>query len=277
MTDILNRVNRKMKDKMSPILFIPHGGGPLPLLGDPGHQEMISFLKEITSTLAEPSAILVVSAHWEEAEVTITSSDTPALIYDYYGFPDEAYKIDYPAPGNPALAHRIKDLLQRSGINAHLDSQRGFDHGVFIPLKIMYPEAHIPCVQMSLVNSLDPETHIQIGHALSALRKENVLILGSGFSFHNLKAFASQHTGTPDSGNEAFERWLIDTCTNTSLSSDERTKRLIHWGDAPSARYCHPREEHLLPLHVCYGVTSALATLVFEGAIIGKKASGFLW
>lgn len=270
-------MNSKLKYKVSPVLFIPHGGGPLPLLGDQGHQDMVSFLKEIAMTIAEPSAVLVVSAHWEAAEVTITSSEAPALIYDYYGFPDEAYEIQYPARGNPALARRIKDLLQNSGIKAHLDSQRGFDHGVFVPLKIMYPEAHIPCVQMSLVNSLDADTHIRIGQALSALRQENVLILGSGFSFHNLRAFASRDTGTPDNGNEAFERWLIDTCTNASLSSVERTKRLTHWSDAPSARYCHPREEHLLPLHVCYGVTSALAKLVFEGAVIGKKASGFLW
>ncbi len=262
---------------LSPVLFIPHGGGPSPLLGDPGHQEMVSFLQEITTTISEPSAILVISAHWEETEVTITSSETPDLIYDYYGFPAEAYEIQYPVRGNSELARRIHDLLQNSDIKAHLDNQRGLDHGVFVPLKIMYPEAQIPCVQMSLVNSLDPEIHIQIGQALSELRKENVLILGSGFSFHNLRAFASHLVGTPDSQNEVFEEWLIDTCTNESLPFNERTARLTRWSDAPSARYCHPREEHLLPLHVCYGVSNAAAKLVFNGKVIEKMASGFLW
>lgn len=273
----MNGVITKLNDKLSPVLFIPHGGGPLPLLGDQGHLEMVSFLREIASTVPAPSAILVVSAHWEEAQVSITSSAAPGLIYDYYGFPDEAYDIEYPARGHPALAHRMFELLHKCGIKARLDSQRGFDHGVFVPLKIMYPDAHIPCVQISLVNSLDPKFHIQIGQALSVLRQENVLILGSGFSFHNLRAFLPQESNTPDVGNEAFERWLIDTCTNASLSSSERTKRLTHWSAVPSARYCHPREEHLLPLHVCYGVSGSAAKLVFDGTVIQKKASAYLW
>ena len=267
-----------MNDKLSSVLFIPHGGGPLPLLGDQSHQEMVSFLKQIASAMPEPSAILLISAHWEAAQVTLTSAAAPGLIYDYYGFPQAAYEIDYPAKGHPALAHKMHALLQNSGIDAQLDNQRGFDHGVFVPLKIMYPKAHIPCVQMSLVNSLDPEVHLQIGQALSALRQENILILGSGFSFHNLKAFMSQNSKTPDVENEAFEQWLIDSCTNSSLSSSERTQRLVHWSDAPSARYCHPREEHLLPLHVCSGVAGgSVAQLVFEGDVIHKKASAFLW
>ncbi len=264
-------------DRLSSVLFIPHGGGPLPLFGDESHQDMVDFLKEITPTFGEPSTILVISAHWEEDIATITSGKTPSLLYDYYGFSDEAYKVKYPAPGNPILADKICHLLQDSGIKARLDHQRGFDHGLFVPLKVMYPEATIPCIQLSLINNLDPKTHLQIGKALSELRKENVLIIGSGFSFHNLKAFMSQNTIVPDSKNEAFEHWLIDTCTNPSFSPNERNKRLIEWEGAPFARYCHPRNEHLLPLHVCCGICDSVAKLVFNGDILGKKTSAFLW
>ena len=238
---------------------------------------MVSFLREVTPTLGEPSAILVISAHWEESEATITSGKKPPLIYDCYGFPDEAYTVEYPAPGDPVLADKIYNLLRDSGIATSLNDQRGFDHGLFVPLKIMFPEASIPCVQLSLVNNLDPGIHIEIGKALSELRKEKVLILGSGFSFHNMKAFTSQSENIPDSGNEAFEDWLVDTCTNENISIDEREKRLIEWSQAPFARYCHPREEHLLPLHVCFGLANNAARLVFNGKVAGKRVSGFQW
>ena len=265
-----------LNNKQSKVLFIPHGGGPLPLLGDEGHQEMVNFLEKMTPSLGQPSALLVISAHWEEEKATITNGKMPALIYDYSGFPDEAYDIKYPAPGNPELAERIHSLLQDKGIESTLDNNRGFDHGLFIPLKIMYPEATIPCVQLSLLNSLDPKAHIQIGKALSELRNENVLVIGSGFSFHNMKAFF-QATGAPDQGNDEFEHWLIDTCTNNKITANEREAKLETWTEAPFARYCHPREEHLLPLHVCYGFSSSAAELVFDGKILGKKASAFLW
>ena len=238
---------------------------------------MVSFLKEVTTTLGEPSAILVISAHWEEGVATITSGKNPSLIYDYYGFPDEAYDIEYPASGDPVLADKIYNLLRDSDIETRLDEQRGFDHGLFVPLKIMFPDAAIPCVQLSLVNNLDPETHIKIGKALSKLRQDNVLIIGSGFSFHNLKAFFSQTRNEPDSGNEAFEHWIVDTCTNEKISADEREMRLIGWSQAPCARYCQPRGEHLLPLHVCYGLSNTPARLVFNDKILGKKISGFQW
>jgi len=262
-------------DQLSPVLFIPHGGGPLPLLGDKNHQKMIDFLKMVTPTLGQPSSILIISAHWEEDKSTITSGQSPSLIYDYSGFPDEAYEIEYPAPGSPILANKIYTLLQDSGIETRLDDQRGFDHGLFVPLKIMFPDAIIPCVQLSLVSTLDPETHIKIGKALTDLRKERVLIIGSGSSFHNLKAVFSQDTDAPDKKNEAFENWLIDTCTNENISANDRETKLI--SDAPFARYCHPREEHLLPLHVCFGMGSSSAKLVFDDKVFGKKTSAFLW
>ena len=270
-------MKNKSDNKLSTVLFIPHGGGPLPLLGDKDHQDLVSFLKEITPILGEPSAILVISAHWEEDKVTITSGKTPSLIYDYYGFPDEAYRIEYPVPGNSDLAEKIYNILQDNEIEAKLDNNRGFDHGLFVPLKIMFPDANIPCVQLSLLNSLDPKAHIQIGKALSELRKENILIIGSGFTFHNMKAFFARSIGESDVKNEAFQHWLIDTCTNEEISADERELRLTTWSDAPFARYCHPREEHLLPLHVCYGFSTSPAKLVFDGKVVGIKTSAFLW
>jgi len=269
-------MKRESIERQASVLYIPHGGGPLPLLGDKNHQEMVSFLKELAPALGKPSAILVISAHWEEGQASITSGITPPLIYDYYGFPDEAYRIQYPAPGAPRLADKIYTLLQKNGFAARLDSKRGFDHGLFVPLKIMFPDAAVPCVQLSLLNTLDPASHIAIGKALSNLRQENVLIVGSGFSFHNLGAFFPI-TDSGDAKNEAFEAWLIDTCTNKNFSTEERERRLINWSHAPFARYCHPREEHLLPLHVCMGISTSPAKLVFEGRIIGKKASAFLW
>ena len=261
----------------SPVLYLSHGGGPLPLLGDKAHQNLINFIREVTPTLGMPSAILVISAHWEADQPTITSGPFPSLIYDYYGFPKESYEITYPAPGSPELANQIFNLLVNAGINAKLDPQRGFDHGLFVPLKLMYPEATIPCVQLSLVNSLQPEEHIQIGRALVDLRKENVLIIGSGFSFHNIKEFFSPSTAETQAKNMAFEQWLKDTCSSNQYSEDMRKQRLINWVSAPAARYCHPREEHLLPLHVCYGVARSAAKQVFEMEIMGKMASAYLW
>lgn len=260
----------------SPILYLPHGGGPLPLLGDVGHQEMVDFLITITPSLGRPAAIVVISAHWEESQVSITGGEMPPLIYDYYGFPDEAYEIEYPAPGQPELAQRIYRLLQGNGVDARLDNKRGFDHGVFVPLKIMFPEADIPCVQVSLLNGLDPQSHIQIGKALSDLRDENVLIIGSGLSFHNMRAF-SRPGDAPDEKNEGFERWLIDVCTGDAITAKQREQNLVSWVDAPFARYCHPREEHLLPLHVCYGCSDSAAKLVFDGCVLGKRTSAYLW
>ena len=262
--------------KLSNILYIPHGGGPLPLLGDEGHQAMVEFLKNITSRLGQPAAILVISAHWEEEIVTITGGETPPLIYDYSGFPAQAYDIKYPADGNPELAQEIHTLLSKSGVDAKIDNNRGYDHGLFVPLKILYPDANIPCVQLSLLKNLSPKAHIKIGKALSALRSKNILVIGSGFSFHNMSAF-SQPQDTLDQKNIAFEQWLVETCTHNNLTDNERTDRLENWINAPFARYCHPREEHLMPLHVCYGFCGSKAVLVFDDKVIGKKTSAFLW
>ncbi len=263
--------------KQRQILFLSHGGGPLPLLADPGHQEMVDCIKTISTTLIKPAAILVISAHWEAIKPTITASATPELIYDYYGFPDEAYRIGYPCSGEPVLAQQIFTALNQAGIEAELDHQRGLDHGAFVPLKIMFPVADIPCVQLSLVNNLDAKTHINIGRALREIEYDNLLVIGSGFSFHNMRAFFGSGANEADSQNSAFESWLLDTCTNSALNEAEREQRFIHWGNAPHARYCHPREEHLLPLHVCYGLAQAASDHCFELKILNKKVSMYLW
>lgn len=266
-------------EMLSPVLYIPHGGGPLPFLGDKRHEKMVSFLKEIVKDLSEPSAILVISAHWEEDQATITSSNHPQLIYDYYGFPERAYQIQYPAPGHPQLAEEILELITASGIQAKLDEQRGFDHGMFIPLMLMYPQAHIPCLQLSLLKNLDPKQHINLGKAITSLRNKNVLIIGSGMSFHNLKLFFSSDNDGNKENNE-FDNWLIETCTSKDFLPVKREQRLIEWQKAPSARYCHPREDHLIPLHVCYGAAytdTPIAKVVFNQEIMGKKITGLLW
>ncbi len=270
-------MNSDTSNPSGSVIYLSHGGGPLPLLSDPNHQGLLDFIKAAVPLLIQPTAIVVISAHWECRQPTITSAASPALIYDYYGFPEAAYHIQYPVQGAPAWAEKIFKCVENAGITAQLDNQRGFDHGVFVPLKLMYPQANIPCVQLSLVNSLQPELHIQLGKAIAGLKKERVLIIGSGLSFHNINAFFAQSTSATKAMNEAFEQWLIETCSSSLLTESERTQRLLNWRNAPAADYCHPRAEHLLPLHVCYGAAGAAAKQVFAFEILGKKTSAYIW
>ena len=269
-------LNQKNSQNKAQIVYFSHGGGPLPILGDASHKAMVEFMRQLPSRLRKPDAILVISAHWEESTATLLGAHTPSMFYDYYGFPDEAYEITYPAPGNPELASRIAGLLVENSISARLDPQRGFDHGLFIPLKLMSPQADIPSLQLSLLRGLDPTSHITLGKALRRLAAENILVIGSGFSFHNMSAFSWQGINTPDPANDAFQNWLIEVCAGP-ISQSEREQLLIAWEKAPSARYCHPREEHLLPLHVCLGMADKPASTIFDDYILGKRAIAFLW
>jgi len=257
------------------IVYFSHGGGPLPILGDASHKAMIDFMLHLPSRLRKPDAILVISAHWEESTATLLGASTPPMFYDYYGFPEEAYEINYPAPGSPDLAKRIAGLLGKNDISAHIDPQRGFDHGLFIPLKMMYPQADIPSLQLSLLRGLNPTAHIVLGKALRELMHENILIIGSGFSFHNMEAFWDQENNSPDPANDEFQNWLTEVVTGPNQA--EREQSLIEWQKAPSARYCHPREEHLLPLHVCVGIANKPATKIFDDYIFRKRGIAFLW
>lgn len=259
------------------IMYIPHGGGPLPLLGDEGHAGMVQFLQQLAPALDAPEAILVVSAHWEERRPTVTGGAHPPLIYDYYGFPPESYTIAYPAPGAPDLAARIAGLLDDAGLQPVVDEERGFDHGMFVPLKLMFPAGGIPVVQLSLLRGLDPAAHLTMGRALVRLRDARLLVLGSGFSYHNLRSFFTPADPALDRANDAFQEWLIETCCDGALARDEREERLLRWAESPASRLVHPREEHLLPLHVCCGMAGLPAELVFDDVVLGKRAVGFHW
>lgn len=263
---------------LMPVLFVPHGGGPMPLMGESNHHDLTEFLRSVSAKLPRPTAILVITAHWEEDVVSVSNGSSPGMIYDYYGFPPETYSYKYPALGSPVLAQTVVGLLEEAGIPAKLNSTRGFDHGTFVPLMLMYPEADIPVVQLSLVAGLNPAAHIAIGNAIASLRKQGVFILGSGLSFHNMQAFFS---GEPlvRPRSESFDDWLTETLTENRLNY-ERESALIQWKHAPEARFCHPREEHLLPLHVCFGagsVASAQADKIFSSLLFNTRISAFLW
>ncbi len=258
-------------------LYIPHGGGPMPLLGDPGHAELIAYLKEVEPTIGRPKSIVVVSAHWEAPSPTVTASSDPGLLFDYYGFPPETYEFSYPAPGSIELVERLASVADEAGFDLRLDHERGFDHGMFVPLMLMYPDATIPVVQLSLISGLDPVLHIELGRVLRPLTDDGVLVLGSGLSFHNMGEFGLGGSELVDEENEAFDAWLERTCTSHELSEADRSASLAAWIDAPGARYNHPREEHLLPLHVCYGVGGGLATRSFDGRVLGKRVAGYQW
>ncbi|MFT5320807.1 MAG: aromatic ring-opening dioxygenase catalytic subunit (LigB family) [Pseudohongiellaceae bacterium] len=262
------------------ILYLPHGGGPMPLLGDPGHEKLISFLQSATRHIEKPDAIVVISAHWEEPQATLTAGAAPELIYDYGGFPPESYEIRYPASGHPLLAKEIAGRLEAQSIPVRLDLHRGFDHGMFVPLKLMYPEANIPCLQLSLMDNLDAGLHLALGKSLSSLLVDkNILVIGSGMSFHNIRSFFVPELVSQED-TVGFNAWLKETCTSNLLSDEEREQALINWQQAPGALKCHPRPEHLLPLHVCYGMAKDCgrrAEIVFDDEVMGREVIGLLW
>ena len=164
------------------------------------------------------------------------------MFYDYFGFPPAAYEKNYPAPGHPQLANQIASLLREAGIAAQVDPHRGFDYGLFIPLNLMYPQAYIPAVQLSLIDGLSPVTHLSLGKSLSKLGNQNLLVISSGFSFHNMSAFFHHDPDMISPRNNLFQDWLIETVTG-DIRHLERESRLAAWEDAPHAHFCHPRGE----------------------------------
>lgn len=263
----------------TPILYIPHGGGPMPLMGEPNHSELVTYLQSLDNELNKPKAILVVSAHWEESQSTVTGAMKPPLIFDYYGFPEETYQINYPVSGSPSLALQIVELLLTAGIKAKQDTKRGLDHGSFVPLKLIYPNANIPVVQLSLTRDLNPKTQINVGEAIADLAKQGVSIIGSGFSFHNLQVLMSRDKTVMQKSVD-FDHWLNQHILAPELTWEEKKLALVNWHKAPHARFAHPREEHLLPLHVCFGAAKKLNLIVennFSKVMLGTKISGFIW
>lgn len=237
-----------------PPVFIAHGGGPMPLMNDPTHEPMIQSLKELVSQIPKPEAILVISAHWEEKTLTILETPDPDLYFDYSGFPEECYTYKYKAPIAKEVNEKLKSLFEKNGISYKSEKKRGYDHGVFVPLLLMYPDADIPIAQISLVKTLDPEEHIKIGNAISSLSQEGVLILGSGFSYHNFQGLFNP-TKQVIENNLKFHNYLKDTFENTLYSPEKRYQLLTKWKSAPGGTHCHPREEHLLPLMVVCGAS----------------------
>ncbi len=234
-----------------PTYFISHGGGPWPWM----KKEMGNTYAQLEAALADmprqigrtPQAVLMISAHWEEPAFTAQAHPQPPMLYDYGGFPAHTYSVRYDAPGSPALAQRVQGLVQGAGLPAALDTARGFDHGMFSPMVAIYPQAQVPTVQLSLLRGLDPAAHLALGRALAPLRDEDVLIVGSGLSYHNLRAFGPQAAAP----SKAFDDWLQRTVVESAPAA--RTQGLLDWAGAPAARLAHPREEHLIPLMVAVG------------------------
>lgn len=258
-----------------PTYFISHGGGPWPYM-----DEMRSLLRGLELSLQDmprqlperPRAVLMVSGHWEENPVAVMSAAAPPMLYDYHGFPEHTYHVVYPAPGAPELAARTLQLLQAAGIPAQADATRGFDHGTFAPMVVMYPQSDVPVFQVSLKSGLDPAEHLAIGAALAPLRSEGVLIVGSGLSFHNLRLMGP----AARQPSEAFDAWLQQAVVESA--PQQRAARLIDWQRAPAARIAHPREDHLLPLMVAAGAApDGRATLVYheQGVFGGMTVSSF--
>ncbi|HEX8698836.1 MAG TPA: class III extradiol ring-cleavage dioxygenase [Myxococcaceae bacterium] len=259
-----------------PVAFLPHGGGPWPFVelgfGDQaGMDALAAYLRSVRSLPRQaPRALLVISAHWEEAVPTVMTSSRPPMLYDYYGFPPESYTLTWPAPGEPKLAARVQELLAKAGFATATDTERGYDHGTFVPLKLTYPEAEVPTVQLSLKQGLDPAEHLAMGRALAPLRDEGVFIIGSGMTFHNLRAFRDPRA-VPIA--EQFDGWLREAATLEPAARDEA---LTRWASAPAARLAHPREEHLLPLMVIAGAAGQdRGTVAFKGTFGGLRLSAY--
>jgi aromatic ring-opening dioxygenase catalytic subunit (LigB family) len=264
----------EFQSDLLPSLFIPHGGGPCFFMDwDPPDtwKKMGAWLGTLAGSIGvKPKGIVVISGHWEQPEFSVTGSPHPPLIYDYHGFPPHTYQLRYDAPGAPALAQQIAGLLSQAGFPARVDPQRGFDHGVFIPFKLVYPKADIPIVQLSLKVGLDARTHIEVGRALEPWRKQGALIVGSGMSYHNLRGFGGEFGETSDQ----FDAWLTDAVC--APDAQTRNQKLQQWQTAPNARLAHPREEHLLPLMVASGAAGEdLGRRTFTDRVMGVTVSAY--
>lgn len=261
-----------------PTFYLSHGGGPWPWMKGPrydAHRKLEAVLQQVPQLVGvTPKAVLMISAHWEEADFAVMSHAHPPMLYDYRGFPEETYQVHYTAPGAPEIAEQVQGLLKSAGIAAGLDPARGFDHGAFVPMAVIYPDASVPLLQLSLKHGLDPQAHLAAGRALAPLRKEGVLIVGSGSSYHNLKMLGPE-SREPSA---AFDDWIARTLEGTDF--EKRVAALASWEAAPSARIAHPREEHLLPLMVAVGAAERdIATRFYhENTFFGSSSvSSFMF
>jgi aromatic ring-opening dioxygenase catalytic subunit (LigB family) len=255
-----------------PSYFIPHGGGPCFFMEWPGNphmwDNMAGFLKTLGDDVGQrPKAVLVISGHWQEDAFTVNAGTHPPLLFDYSGFPEHTYRLQYPAPGSPELAARVRELLEAAGLPTAVDTKRGYDHGVFVPFKLIYPDADIPVIQLSMKTGLDADEHLRAGRALAALRDEGVLIVGSGMSFHNMRGY----TPAFNAASRHFDDWLAQTA---ALPQAERERALVHWEEAPDARATQPYPDHLLPLMVAAGAAGAdVGKRIFQDEVMNVVVS----
>lgn len=266
---------------VAPALFVNHGGGPLPLLGDKDHVGLTVFLRDELKkqvNLKDIQAIVLVTAHWEEDIVTISAGKHHNLYFDYYGFPPESYTYKYNAPGDPKTAERIHDALKKAGIPSKLDAKRGWDHGVFVPMMLINPTADIPIIQVSVLSNQDPEQHYKLGQVLHEFRKEGIAIIGSGMSYHNMREFRNSRN-RHEVINKEFDDYLNKVCT--SEEEKDRKIGLIHWREQPGATEAHPvnAAEHFMPLVVIAGAGGPKpGTRIFNWDMGGTfRLSGFIW
>lgn len=262
-----------------PALFIPHGGGPWPFMkprfGAPDVWNGLGkFLHGLAETLPRrPDAVLVISAHWQTPRPAVDVAVAPHLIFDYYGFPEHTYRLQYAARGAPELASRVRELLRSAGIASDESEDRGLDHGAFIPFMLVYPQADVPILQLSLQQNATPERHLAIGRALAPLRDEGVLIVGSGMSYHNLREFFSERPEAVEAA-RAFDDWLVSATQEPN--AERRNARLASWTTAPGASAAHPTAEHLEPLFVAAGAAEGdVGARIYADRIFGKALSAF--
>ena len=260
--------------KKLPTLFISHGGGPWPYIPEMKIQyaNTAAWLAQIPATLPlKPKAIISISGHWEEKDFSISTAKSPEMIFDYSGFPKHTYKIKYPAAGSLDLAVRVQQLLSAAGINNLADAAHGFDHGTFVPLELMYPNANVPIVSMSHKLGYNPLEHWMVGQALQPLRTEGILIIGSGLSYHNMRGFGSTAGSDVSS---TFNQWLTTAVTEKNI--EQRKQLLLNWEQAPAARLAHPQEDHLIPLMIVAGAAGAdLGVLEFQDRIMGIDMASY--
>jgi|SRR5690606_11650988 4,5-DOPA dioxygenase extradiol len=222
-----------------PTIYLSHGAPPL--VDDPLWTEQLASW---AAELPRPKAVLVVSAHWEEAPLAIGATTTVPMVHDFWGFPERYYQVQYPAPGAPELADRVRALLRTPRTPVQDFPDRGLDHGAYVPLTQMYPDADIPVLQVSMP-TLDPQQLVEMGRKLAPLRDEGVLIVASGFFTHNLKALQEP---TVPSWSVEFDAWggeVLAACDVDALLDFENK--------APASRLAHPRTDHFAPLFVALG------------------------
>ncbi|UYV37025.1 dioxygenase [Rhodobacteraceae bacterium D3-12] len=258
-----------------PTYFISHGGGPWPWIPDMrrAFAPLEASFKRLPSELpAPPKAVLMISGHWEEQDAfAVMHSANPPMVYDYSNFPPHTYEVTYPAPGAPALAERVAAMIDAAGLPTRLDDTIGYDHGTFVPMAILWPNADIPLFQVSMRSTYAPDEHIALGRALAPLRDQGVLIIGSGLSYHNLREFGPRAQVPSD----AFDTWLN---TTLALPAPDRTARLMDWESAPYARDCHTREDHLVPLFSALGAAEDdTATRTYHDTMIFGGVTASSW